>query len=300
MNLNLLKAFVEVVQTGSFKEAARRLSVSQPAITQRIQSLEDYLKTKLISKGSEGIHLTCHGKTLYDRSLGILALWDELQEEIWGTKVAGKLVVGASTIPSEYILPRILKAYRNKYPEIRLQLKISGTKEVIKWLQDRTLDVAITGEPQVMEDIHFFPISDDTMKIIVPIEWKEQRRVFSLAELMKMDWVMREPESDTRRTFESHLMSNGYSLEKLNVSSHFESTEAVIAAVEAGLGISVVSSLAAERGEKLGRIRILEIPDFVIQRKFYCSYRVDQHNQSVLSTFLRFMEQNNEIKGLTI
>jgi DNA-binding transcriptional LysR family regulator len=292
MNLNLLKAFVEVVQTGSFKDAAKRLSVSQPAITQRIQSLEDHLKTKLISKGSDGVHLTCHGKTLYDRSQEILALWDELQEEIWGTKVVGKLVVGASTIPSEYILPRILKAYRNKYPEIKLQLKISGTKEVVKRLQDRTLDVAITGEPQAAEGIHFFPVSDDTIKIIAPIEWKEQGLVFSLAELMKMDWVLREPESDTRRTFESYLMSNGYSLDKLNVSGHFESTEAVIAAVEAGLGISVVSSLAAERGERLGRIRVLEIPGFEIRRKFYCSYRVDQHNQSVLSTFLRFMKQN--------
>ena len=87
MNLNQLKALVKVVQTGSFKEAARHSQVSQPAITQRIQALEEYMKTRLLSKDSEGIQLTSHGRTLYERSLEILELWDQVEEEIWVPKL---------------------------------------------------------------------------------------------------------------------------------------------------------------------------------------------------------------------
>lgn len=296
MNLNQLRALVKVVQTGSFKEAARHLHVSQPAITQRIQALEEYMKTRLLSKDSEGIQLTSHGRTLYERSLVILELWDQVEKEIWGTKVSGRIILGASTIPSEYILPQMLKSYRLIYSDVRLHLRISGTSEVLRWLRDRTIDVAITGDPTYIEGVSSFEIAEDHLKLIAPYDYElphiEDCRDF----LAEADWIMREPESDTRRTIEMYLKTQGINMNDLNVTGQVESTEAVIAAVEAGLGISMVSSLAAEKSEKLGRIKIVEVPDLKIERKFYCSYLNDQKNQSVISSFLSFLK-NQQAKS---
>jgi DNA-binding transcriptional LysR family regulator len=292
MNLNHLKAFVKVVQTGSFKEAAKRLSVSQPAITQRIQSLEEYLKTKLFSKDTEG--LSSHGRVLYERSLEILSLWEQVEEEILGTKVSGHLTLGASTIPSEYLLPALLKSYRNNYPEVQLRLRISGTNEVLRWLKDRTVDVAITGMPLQETGIVSFPVAEDELQIIAPAESDWTENTHSLESLLEADWIVREPQSDTRRSFETYLENRSVDISRLSISGQLESTEAVIAAVEAGLGLSVVSSLAADRAERLGRVKIVQMHDFVVKRSFYCTCLQDQRTQSVISTFIGFLESTKK------
>lgn len=296
MNLNHLKALVKVVQTGSYKEAAKHLNVSQPAITQRIQALEDYMKTKLLTKESEGVQLTSHGRTIYESSLQILMIWDRIEEEVWGTKVKGRLTLGASTIPSEYLLPPLLKTYRNVYPDVKLHLRISGTSEVIKWLRDRTVDVAITGVPMTTEGVMSFPLAEDNMCLIIPIDYDWPTTVEKLTMLTESDWIMREPESDTRRTLEAYLTSSGIDVAKLSISGQVESTEAVIAAVEAGLGISAVSSLAAAKAVKLGGVKVVDIPEFKLHRRFYCSYLYDQKNQSVISTFIQFLHNHSAIQ----
>lgn len=295
MNLNHLKALVKVVQTGSFKEAAKHLNVSQPAITQRIQALEEYMKTRLLTKESDGVHLTSHGRTIYESSLVILSLWEKVEEEVWGTKVKGRLTLGASTIPSEYLLPPILKAYRNVYPDVKLQLRISGTNEVVRWLRDRTVDVAITGEPMATEGVTSFPIAEDHMRLIIPSDYDWPETVEKLSMITETDWIMREPESDTRRTLEAFLTRSGIDVSSLPISGQVESTEAVIAAVEAGLGISAVSSLAAEKAVKLGGVKVVDIPEFTLRRKFYCSFLEDQKNQSVISTFIQFLQSKSTI-----
>ncbi|RKD24039.1 hypothetical protein BEP19_06420 [Ammoniphilus oxalaticus] len=290
MNLNQLRALVKVVQTGSFKEAARHLQVSQPAITQRIQALEEYMKTRLLSKDSDGIQLTSHGRTLYEQSLKILKLWDQVEEEIWGVKVSGRIILGASTIPSEYLVPQILKSFRMVYSDVRPQLRISGTSEVLRWLRDRTIDVAITGDPLSMEGVSSFALAEDRLQLIVPTDFATPTAQGWIEMLSEADWIMREPESDTRRTTEGYLKKEGIDIKDLKITGQVESAEAVIASVEAGLGISAVSSLAAANAEKLGRIKVIDILDPQIQRKFYCSYLDDQKNQSVIASFLSFLQ----------
>ena len=207
-----------------------------------------------------------------------------------GAKTYGRIILGASTIPSEYILPQMLKAYHTIYPEVKPQLRISGTSEVIRWLRERTIDVAVTGEPlRIADGIQSFALAEDNLKLIIPTDFDGLSHHGWLEMLAEADWIMREPKSDTRRTLEGFLKAQGIHVKDLNVSGQVESTEAVIASVEAGFGISIVSSLAAERSEKLGRVKVVDIPNLTIHRRFYCSYLEDQRNQSVISSFLSFL-----------
>ncbi len=292
MNLNHLRAFVKVVQTKSYKDAANLLSVSQPAITQRIQLLDEHFKTKLLKRNSEGIELTSKGEIAYKQSQAILNLWDELERQLLSDKPLGKLTVGASTIPSEYLLPGIIKRFITKYPDVYTHMCVSGSHEVVKWLINHSVDVIITGKVEEDPTIFSLPIVKDELKIIAPIDsyWSDKKNHFS--KLLDLQWVLREPESNTRRVWEEELFRKGYDINSLKIAGQMGSTEAVIAAVEAGMGISVVSTLAAERAVSHNRVKIIYLEGLEMSRTFYISCLKENINNPVISSFLSFLKEN--------
>lgn len=296
MNINHLKAFVTVVQVQSFQKAAKRLNVSQPAITLRIQAIEEKFQTKIIHRSHDSITLTPQGELLYKESIEILKKWEKLENIYLSGEPKGKLSLGASTIPSEYLLPNILKDFRAKYPDVKFQMKVSGTKDVIQWLFDRNVDVIITGTPEKDKNKKSIPIYDDELKIIAPYD-EESTNKTTFTDFLDRNWIMRNEDSNTRQTFEKGLKEMKLSMDDLNVIAQMGSTDAVVAAVEAGLGISVVSSLAAARAEKYKRVKVLHVKDFYIPRKFYLSYLDDNKNSPIISAFSSFV-QNYHFENL--
>ncbi|MGO4886535.1 selenium metabolism-associated LysR family transcriptional regulator [Anaerobacillus sp. MEB173] len=293
MNLNHLRAFVKVVQTKSYKEAAHLLSVSQPAITQRIQLLESHFQKKLLNRDSEGIQLTSQGEVVYKQSQIILKLWDNLENDLLGQEASGKLSLGASTIPSEYFLPAIIRNYRTRFPDVSIQMCISGSQEVIKWLLNHTVDVTVTGKPEEHPKIVSFPLLNDELTIIAPLDWDLTDSV-TLQELIKLDWIIREPNSSTRRVWEENITKSGYHIDMFKIAGQMGSTEAVIAAVEAGLGISAISSLAAKRAVQFERVQEVLIKDFCAGRTFYVSCLKDQVEQPIVASFISYIKENAE------
>lgn len=289
MNLNHLKAFEKVIQLKSFQEAAKQLSVSQPAITLRIQALEEHLKTKLVKRTGEGVQLTAQGEVIYRRIKEILKLWEDLEAQFLGEEPAGKIVIGASTIPSEYILPKIIKNFKTTYPDVDFSMKISGSKDVVDWLINRSVDVAITGEPTITPLLYTKPIVSEKLSIIAPLEFIEED-IKQFRDLFDVEWILREKNSDTRSSLEKTIESLGYTTDLMKIVGELGSTEAVIAAVEAGLGITVVSSYAAERAAKSDRIKIISLKDFQVTRNFYFSCLLENKNNPVISAFLNFLE----------
>lgn len=292
MNLNHLKAFEKVIQLKSFQEAAKQLSVSQPAISLRIQGLEDHFKTKLVKRTGEGMQLTPQGEVVYDRITEILKLWQELETQFLGGEPVGKLVIGASTIPSEYILPKIIKGFKDIYPDVDFSMKISGSRDVVDWLQNRSVDIAITGEPVKAPILFSKPIFTEKLSIIAPNDFFEED-IKNFRDLFDVEWILREENSDTRSSLGKTIQALGFSFELMKVVGELGSTEAVIAAVEAGLGITVVSSYAAERAEKFGRVKIIKLHDFQVTRNFYFSCLMENKNLPLISAFLSFIENSN-------
>lgn len=290
MNLNHLKAFEKVIQVKSFQEAAKQLSVSQPAITLRIQALEEHFKTKLVKRTGEGVQLTPQGEVIYQRTQEILKLWEDLEAQFLGGDPVGKLVIGASTIPSEYILPKIIRKFKSTYPDVDFSMKISGSKDVVDWLKNRAVDVAITGEPQITPLLYIQPIVSEKLSIIAPLEFIEDD-IKQFRDLFDVEWILREKNSDTRSSLEKTIESLGYTTELMKIVGELGSTEAVIAAVEAGLGITVVSSYAAERAAKSDRVKIINLKDFQVTRNFYFSCLLENKNLPVISAFLNFIEE---------
>ncbi|WP_102346635.1 selenium metabolism-associated LysR family transcriptional regulator [Bacillus sp. Marseille-P3661] len=290
MNLNHLKAFEKVIQVKSFQEAAKLLSVSQPAITLRIQALEEHFNTKLVMRTTDGIQLTPQGEVIYAKVTEILKLWSELETQVQGDEPVGRLVLGASTIPSEYVLPTIIKEFKGDYPKVDFCMKISGSKDVVSWLNHRSVDVAITGEPSKNPSLYSIPILKEQLSIIAPIGVFDED-VYHFHDLLESEWILREKSSDTRASLEKMFETLNYSLDQIKIVGELGSTEAVIAAVEAGLGVSVVSSYAAERASHYGRVKIIKCIDFNITRSFYFSCLNENKTNNLISTFLTFIQR---------
>lgn len=287
VNLNHLKAFVKVVQTKSYQEAGRILNVSQPAITLRIKALEDHFQTKLFTRKTDGLTLTPQGEHIYKECIALLERWEQLELNILSKEPKGRLLIGASTIPSEYLLPSFLKHFLSTYREVQFKLMVAGTNEVLEWLLQRKIDISITGEPNETAEIESIPIYSDSLKIITPVD---EQQPTSLEELLHCRWIIRDKHSNTRQTWEQSLNKAGYDLEKLSIVGELGSTEAVIAAVEAGLGISAVSNLAAERAAKFNRIKIINLPEIDITRTFYLSYLKENKHLSMIHAVLSLIK----------
>ena len=170
MNLNLLKTYVKVVETQNLSRTADEFGLSQPAVTKQIQSLEDMFGVLLLERSGRRLKTTEAGETLYHCAREVIKAMDKTEkamEEIADGR-KGTLYIGASTIPGQYILPRLLKDFKDHYPSITLSMEIADTEKVINLVADRVLDLGIVGGWMNVRKIEGFQWLEDELVVVVP------------------------------------------------------------------------------------------------------------------------------------
>lgn len=273
MNYSQIEAFLDLVETKNYSRTAQRLSVSQPAITQRIGALEKYVGTALFKRSGDDLQLTAAGVYLYRQGKQIANIWHttqlKLQEFIDNVPVV--ITLGASTIPAQFFISPLIKNFQEFYPHIKIHVKVAGTNQVVQWLRQREIDVAIVGSAP--EDDHSFvaaAVARDELYLIVPAShnWADKAYI-EVNDLADAPFISREIASGTRRLMENSLFAAGFDPDLLNSVGEFGSTEAVISAVECGLGVAFVSKLAAERSLALAKVKIVTVKNFSAKRNLY-------------------------------
>ncbi|SHE50235.1 DNA-binding transcriptional regulator, LysR family [Desulfofundulus australicus DSM 11792] len=272
MNLKQLEAFLRVAELQSFTKAAKHLYMSQPAISFQIRSLEESLGTTLFYRGDKKVELTEAGRLLYPEAQQILRHFQKIKselDELKGLK-KGHLILGASTIPGEYLLPLLIGRFHRDYPGIEVTMRIAGSSQVIRWVQEREIDLGITGAPVKEDGLECLPWYQDRLVLIVGPEhpWINRDAV-SPAELLTQPLILREPGSGTRRSMEEKMAQVGLSVRDAQVVMELGSTRAVITAVQAGLGISLVSALAAAEPLALKRVYQVTLKELDLTRYLY-------------------------------
>lgn len=272
MNINQLRAFVSIVEKGTFSAAARAAGVSQPAVSLQIQALEEYLGVDLLDRRTKKVQLTEAGKLFYPTALQIVSQVENAQHQLeeLGESVKGRLSVGGSTIPGEYVLPKILGRFKKEYPDVSITLKIGDTGEITEQIISGELQVGLIGAKPAAGQVTAQPFLHDELVFIVPVGHElSQKRTVTLNELREVEFISRERGSGTRKTIEDYLAKQGSDLEDMNVVMELGSTEAVINAVSAGLGTSITSKWAAERSLNLGEIVTVRLPGPPLVRDLY-------------------------------
>ncbi|MBC8511955.1 MAG: LysR family transcriptional regulator [Dehalococcoidia bacterium] len=293
MNLDYLKTYREVIRLGSFSEVAKRLSISQPAVSFQIQALERDLGIRLIDRRQKSITMTQAGKRLLHFAELVEKERDRLVYDLSQLRdeVTGDLAISASTIPGEFLLPPILAEFKRLHPAIAARMMISDSLAVISRIQNNEYEIGFCGALPEGTDLTAFKIAEDEIVLIVfPEHPFAERQKVSFGELQKESLILREETSGTQRSLESLLLKAGFDLGRCTPSLVLGSTQAVISAVEAGIGIAFVSNLAINKSLTLRLVKVVGIEGLRLRRNFYCIYRKERIVSRLLEEFIAFVE----------
>lgn len=290
MHLNRLRTLIRVVDCASFSGAARSLNLTQPAVSQQIKALEDALGTTLLVRGADRVRPTTSGKLVYEQARRIVSLWDDVVRQVQVTGAdneAAELIVGSSTVPATYWLSQVMYRFRHVRPSTEVTVQVGDSAKVWEWVRDDLVDVGITGIFRSgMSDIDHHPLLRDTITLIAPCAHPWAGRTVSPVELRTAPFLWRASGSGTRQAMEDAFIRWGIDPTSVPRAGELGSTEAVVSAVEAGLGLSFVSSLAVRPALALQRICAVEVESPPIERQFYLIHKSAKVGDPLLASFV--------------
>lgn len=268
MDFKQIEAFVNVVRYKSFSKAADATFFTQPTISSHIQNLETELGTRLLNRSSRSIEMTPQGSEFYKyaieminaRSAAINAL------RAGDDAISGILEIQTSSIPGVTFLPDYLADFRNRHPKVKYYVSLSDTETVVDNIIDRRGEIGFIGDRIVSTAIDSVKIATDRTVMIAPKSYGLSGAI-SISQANDMPFIWRETGSATRKTFEAAAVAHGIDKMNFEVAGLFNDIDSVVRAVEAGLGVAVISENIAKR---LGnRVSVLTINDFEEERSFY-------------------------------
>ena len=297
MNLKQLEAFVKIADTGSFSQAAKELYLTQPTISAHISSLEKELNSRLFVRNTKEVHLSENGSVLYNYAKQMLVLQKRIEDTfaLNEEKEQQCITIAASTIPAQYILPEILVAFNEKNPEQQFKVVETDSAKVVEQVMNHTADVGFTGTALDKKVCKHIPFYQDELVVIAPNTDKYkhlQQTQENAAWITEEKLIMREEGSGTRKEAEKLLKKIGVNTSKLNVIATMENPEAIKRAVASGMGISVISKLAAEEEMQKGSLLVLPITADGTKRDINVVY---DRNLQPSRTTMRFIKMVKEI-----
>jgi DNA-binding transcriptional LysR family regulator len=293
MNTEQLKTFQEIVRLGSFSEVARRLGISQPAVSFQIQKLEQELGTRLIDRGQKTITLTQAGQRLLKFAEGVASGRESLAKDLEHLRedVYGDLHIAASTIPGEFLLPGLLAGFKKRYPAVNVRLDVADSLTVIERIRGNKADTGFCGVPPEGNDLTSFKIGGDEIVLIVfPSHPFARKGEIAPEEIAGEPLIYRETTSGTQRSLETLLAHAGITTEKWTPNMVLGSTQSVVSAVAAGAGIAFISSLAVKNCAAQGAVVRVAVKGLRLTRDFYGVYRRERITTRLLEEFINYIQ----------
>lgn len=267
-----LGTFAEAAERGSFTAAARHLGLSQAAVSQRIQALEGVLRIALFRREAGKVTLTEAGRKLHAHARRILDLTDEAWTDVTGAKepVKGELILAASSVPGQHILPRILATFRRLHPNVQVRVSVSDTDAVLKEIEHGRANLGLVGGQGGGSHLAFRRLACDELVLVVPKghPWWRKRRV-TVEDLVAQPLIQRESGSGSRRCLERSLERVGVSAASLNVHLELGSSEAIKEAVLEGLGLAVLSRRVVQKEVRAGQFKAVMVDGLTLDRDIF-------------------------------
>ena len=299
MNLKQLEAFVQVSESGSFSKAAKELFLTQPTISAHISSLEKELNVRLFIRNTKEVSLSDDGKDLYRYAKQITDLEKAIEERFYMDSDDGKhfITIAASTIPAQYLLPKVLMYYRERYPKEQIKIMETDSSEVVTQVVDHMVDVGFTGTVLEKKHCKYIPFYKDELAVITPDT--PEYRILKEQDRDDIDWIRRKPlilreeGSGTRKEAEKQLKNAGISMEALDIVASIANQETIKKSVKQGMGITVLSRLAAEDEDGL---LIFPIPGADEGRDINLVYNKNYQMTRSADRFIRIVKEVYDIE----
>ena len=289
-----LQVFVTVVEKGNFSRAAEELHMTQPAVSQYIQTLERTIGARLLERTNKYVRLNKAGNAVYHHAKEILGLYEKMQRIVddLTNKASGILTIGSSYTFGEYVLPHIIAKMQTSYPDIDPTITIANTKEIAELVANHQLDVGIIEGHFKEKNLIVEKLAKDSMYIVA-----SSKHAFSLKgevtvkDVEKETWIIREQGSGTREAQDA--MFQKYELHPVKL-MEFGSTQLIKESVEAGLGISLLSNWAIQKELLLGSLKIIDVKGLPFTREFSVITRTPFQTKA-LEVFLNILKVNTSL-----
>lgn len=283
MNIRHLKVFITVVDTGSMTNAAEKLFVAQPSISQTIKEIEEYYNIRLFERLSKKLYITEKGKEFLSYARHIVSLFDEMEEKIRQNSESGILRIGASITVGTCILSQLSSRFIHNYANIHIESVIDNTMVVEDMVLKSRLDFGLVEGPIHSEYIISKPFMDDELILICGREHPFREKPYiTLQELSQSDLILRESGSGTRELFENFMASKGFSL---NIKWVCNNSEAIKNAVISNIGVSVISKMAVENELASNKLFHIELDDIKFKRQFNIIYHKNKYITESMEAF---------------
>ena len=295
MNLKQLEAFVQVAEGGSFSKAAKQLFLTQPTISAHISSLEKELNARLFVRNTKEVKLSDDGKELYRYARQMIDLQKKIEERFETGKSESKHLI---TIPAQYLLPEILMKFNERYPKEQVKLLETDSSQVVTKIIDHMVDVGFTGTVLEKKHCKYIPFYKDELVVITPNTEKYQvlhQNIEDISWISGECLLMREEGSGTRKEAGKQLRNAGINLDKLKIIASIENQETIKKSVKQGMGISIISRLAAEEETKSGDLLTFPIPKADQGRDINLVYN---KNYQISKSAERFVKVVKEVYGI--
>lgn len=275
MNLKQLEAFVQIADSGSFSKAAKELYLTQPTISAHVSTLEKELNTRLFVRNTKEVKLSDSGMVLYDYAKQMIILQKQIEDTftVREEKAQQRITIAASTIPAQYLLPDILANFLEKYPNQQFKIVEADSAQVVEMVVNHKVDVGFAGTVIDKRLCKYIPFYQDELIVIAPNNDKYRNMNPQDATwVVNEPLIMREEGSGTRKEAEKQLKKIGVNASRLNIIASMENPEAIKRAVASGMGISIISRLAAEAELEKGNLLAFPIAEEDMRREIHLIY----------------------------
>jgi DNA-binding transcriptional LysR family regulator len=272
-DLRQIEVFLKVVELGSFSKAGEAVHLAQASVSERIATLESMVGAKLLDRMGRTVTPTKAGELLCQHAQRLLeakkAACLEMQDFL-GVR-QGDISIGGSTIPGEYILPKVVGWFSKQYPGITVTLSVADSEEIESRVLEGEFELGVIGRKSSNKHLETHELWKDELVLALPSTHRlAGKKEVSLQEVVQEPFISRELGSGTLRSMEPYLQGAGLKgIESLHVVARLGTSTAVKEGIKAGLGISILSAVAIETELKAGVLKAIRLKDNPMFRYFY-------------------------------
>jgi DNA-binding transcriptional LysR family regulator len=297
IEISTLRVFLTAAEEKNFSNAAKRLHLSQSAVSQNIQSMERTYGVDLFIRHGRIVELTEAGQSILPMARDVLRaarLLEDGFQEI-NNQVGGELLIGCSTSAGKYLLPALLSDFQFEYPSVHPRVKVMGREGVYERLLNQSIPIGVSSKYFDHRDLECMPLFDDRIYLIVPANhpWANYGKAIP-DDLLDQRIIMREEMSGTCETVMQGLKEYGITPDMLNVSMELGNPEAIEMAVERGVGIGFVSEMVAARGLAFGHVKRVELKGLDLKRTVYIARHINHQLTRAQNLFWEFAKSHRD------
>lgn len=287
ITLRQIEIFIQVVELQNLTKVANDLGLSQSAVSMSIKELETIIGRKLFDRINKKLILNEIGRSFHTAMLPMYKKLDDIENEFKNSEDKGSVRVGASTTIIDYLIPSIVCDYMSRYPNVQIGLKEGNTKDIVTLVKEGKLDMGFVEGSVEDSEIIKEAIGEDELVVISANE-ELKGKEFTLKELAKYRWVIREQGSGTREVFLNYIKPQKV---KLNVFLELGHTESIKSLIHSKKPISCLSILAVSDEIKNGSMFKVDIKDFHCTRDFFAIYHKDKYKSELFNKLFEFSKE---------